>query len=64
MATLVINDLEESMELDQQAMRRITGGSSRPALGVKTWRSDSFRHPLSFEHSKVIDFGFTGFRDK
>jgi hypothetical protein len=32
MATLIIKDLEQSSELDLQAMRRIVGGSARARL--------------------------------
>jgi hypothetical protein len=50
MASIVIKDLKESVELDRQAMRAISGGSSRRRLGgAQGFHSELFHKPSSFE---------------
>jgi hypothetical protein len=49
MARIVIKDLKESVELDREAMRQITGGRSGLRLThAATDRSSLFRQPTSF----------------
>jgi len=57
MARIVIKDLKESVELDREAMRQITGGQSRQHLNLKgshTYESTLFEKPTAFDH--IFDF--------
>ena len=54
MAMLVVKDLAENAELDRQAMRRITGGSAGPRLGIPQFHSGHFHNPLAFEPVRVM----------
>jgi hypothetical protein len=57
MARIVIKDLKESVELDREAMRQITGGQSRQHLnlkGVHTYESTLFQKSTAFDH--LFDF--------
>ena len=57
MARIVIKDLKESVELDRQAMREITGGSSRQRLsGIPSYQSSFFQKPTSFDYFKLPTF--------
>ena len=59
MARIVIKDLKESVELDRQAMREITGGSTRQRLsGIPGFQSSFFQKPTSFDYFKLPSFGF------
>jgi hypothetical protein len=59
MATIVVKDLNQSVDLDRKAMRAITGGRSGSHLGTPRHDSDYFKNPLSFSALKPIalDFG-------
>ncbi|MGD2073648.1 MAG: hypothetical protein PVI91_02110 [Gammaproteobacteria bacterium] len=57
MATIVIKDLKESVELDRRAMRTITGGWSRQRLsGIPAFQSELFKKPTSFDYFKLSGF--------
>ncbi len=57
MAKIVIKDLKESVELDRQAMREITGGWSRQRLsGVPSYHSSFFHQPTSFDYFRLPGF--------
>ena len=58
MARIVIKDLKESVELDRQAMREITGGSSRQRLSGIPSCSSLFERPTSFDYFKLPTFDF------
>lgn len=63
MARIVINDLKESVELDRAAMRRISGGWSRPRLGpASACESSLFQKPASFDHFNLAGFTFDPYR--
>lgn len=53
MSNIVIKDLPESIELDRQAMRAISGGKSGP-LGTSPYRSSFFQNPLEFADLKLV----------
>ena len=60
MARIVIKDLKESVELDRQAMREITGGSSRQRLsGIPGYQSTFFQKPTSFDYFQLPTVDFT-----
>ncbi len=60
MARIVIKDLKESVELDRQAMREITGGSSRQRLsGIPGYHSTFFQKPTSFDYFQLPSVDFT-----
>jgi len=58
MATIVVKDLNESIELDSKAMRAVTGGRSESYLGMLRHPSSSFQNPLSFSELKPPGFDF------
>ena len=54
MARIVIKDLKESVELDRQAMREITGGSTlHRRSGVSGYQSPFFQKPTSFDYFQL-----------
>ena len=60
MARIVIKDLKESVELDRQAMREITGGSSRQRLsGIPGYHSTFFQKPTSFDYFQLPSVDLT-----
>lgn len=59
MASIVIKDLTESVELDRKAMREITGGWSRQQLsGIPSYQSSLFEKPTSLDYFKLPTFDF------
>lgn len=58
MSTLVIKDLPDSIELDRQAMRTITGGYAGPRWGMAGYRSERFQSPLAFATPKLLPPSF------
>ncbi len=54
MATIVIKDLTENLELDRKAMRAITGGRSGTQLATPLYRSSFFQNPLSFADRNIF----------
>jgi hypothetical protein len=59
MATIVIKDLQENVELDRKAMREITGGWSRQRLsGIPSYQSSLFQKPTSFDYFKLTSLQF------
>jgi hypothetical protein len=69
MANIVIQDLDDSAELDQEAMRKITGGrSSLPGLGLQQARPQTLLDRRSIEGDAVLPkiglgAGFLGGKD-
>jgi hypothetical protein len=59
MATIVVKDLNQSVELDRKAMRAVTGGRSGPYLGMPQHHSGFFQKPLSFSGFKPLGFDFS-----
>jgi hypothetical protein len=59
MATIVVKDLNQSVELDRKAMRVITGGRSGSNLGMSRHHSGLFQKPLSFSEFKPLSFDFS-----
>jgi hypothetical protein len=59
MATIVIKDLNQNVDLDRKAMRAITGGRSGSYLGMPGHHSGSFQNPLSFNTFKPSAFDFS-----
>ena len=59
MATIVVKDLNQNIELDKKAMRAITGGRSGSYFGMSRQHSGLFQKPLSFNDFKPlgVDFG-------
>jgi hypothetical protein len=63
MAHIVIKDLKESVELDREAMRQITGGWSRQRLsGLPGYESSLFQKPAPFDHFNLAGFDFDSSR--
>jgi hypothetical protein len=59
MATIVIKDLQESVELDRKAMRAITGGrSTQRASGVPGFQSSLFQKPAPLDYLGLGSFHF------
>jgi hypothetical protein len=59
MARIVIKDLKESVDLDRQAMREISGGWSRQQMsGIPAYHSSHFQKPTSFDYFKLPGFDF------
>jgi len=56
MATIVIKDLNQNVELDRKAMRAVTGGRSGSNLGMPRHHSGLFQKPLSFSEFKPLGF--------
>jgi hypothetical protein len=56
MATIVIKDLNQNVELDRKAMRAVTGGRSGSNLGMPRHHSGLFQKPLSFSEFKLLGF--------
>jgi hypothetical protein len=58
MATIVIKDLNQNVDLDRKAMRAVTGGRSGSYLGIPGPHSNHFQNPISFNVFKPISFNF------
>ncbi len=59
MASIVIKDLKESVELDRAAMRRIAGGWSRQRLSsVPSFESSVLQKSPLLEHLNRSGFDF------
>ena len=58
MASIVISDLTESIELDRKALREITGGWSGPRMKLPAYRSSVFQPPQSTLDLKLISFDY------
>jgi len=54
MASIVIKDLQENIELDRKAMRAITGGKSGTLGSPLTHTTSSFSNPLSFNSLRLL----------
>jgi len=54
MATIVIKDLKENVELDRKAMRAITGGHAGSRMGIGAYHSSFFHKPQSFSDIKPL----------
>jgi hypothetical protein len=64
MAKIVIKDLKESVELDRQAMREITGGSTlQRRSSISGYQSPFFQKPTSFDYFQLptVDFNLNKF---
>jgi hypothetical protein len=59
MATIVVRDLNQNIELDRKAMRAITGGKSGSYFGMSQQQSGLFQKPLSFSDFKPLSFDFS-----
>ena len=59
MATIVVKDLNQNVELDRKAMRAVTGGRSGSPLGMPRHHSGHFQNPLSFSEFKPLGFDFS-----
>ena len=59
MATIVVQDLKQNVELDRKAMRAVTGGRSGSPLGMPRHHSGHFQKPLSFSEFKPLGFDFS-----
>ena len=55
MATIVVKDLTENVELDRKAMRKISGGKAG-AYSSAAYRSSFFQNPLSFGNMNMLPF--------
>jgi len=58
MATIVVKDLMENVELDRKAMRKISGGKAGSHSSA-TYRPSFFKNPLSFSALSPVSFDFT-----
>jgi hypothetical protein len=56
MASIVIKDLSESIDLDRKAMREIAGGWAGTRMKLPTQRSTYFQHPQSGIGLKLVQF--------
>ncbi len=59
MATIVVKDLNQNVELDRKAMRAVTGGRSGAYLGMPRHHSGLFNNPLSFSNLKPLSIDFS-----
>ena len=61
MANIVIKDLIENVDLDRDAMRKITGGKAVQRIGIPSFHSNCFRNPCAFSELRVLpsDLGLT-----
>jgi hypothetical protein len=58
MATIVIKDLSESVDLDRKAMREITGGWAGPRMKLPAYRSSFFQPPQSSLDLRLVSFEY------
>ncbi len=57
MATIVVKDLTENVELDRKAMRKISGGKAGLHSSA-AYRSNFFKNPLSFSALNPLPLDF------
>ena len=58
MATIVIKDLSESIDLDRKAMREIAGGRAGTRMHLPTQRSAFFQHPQTGVGLRLVQFDY------
>jgi hypothetical protein len=56
MATIVIKDLNQSVELDRKAMQAVTGGKAGSYLRIPTQHAGLFQNPISFNPFKPLSY--------